>query len=192
VIKYNPKDTNAYFEDLEIDLDNLHIESQHQPTRFMKYAQALANEKKEYARKKRMFRVECAGVAKNARENLGIKTEKAIQDHVDSDSNLLSIEMELIEIQRRIDVLTGAVEAFRDRRQELVNLVKMDSDGYFQRMPEKLIQRYDFERTTAEMREEVEEGEQRLKEKVRKQKQVSVGEEEVPPPEKKKRKLPRD
>lgn len=126
-----------YEKDLFIDEGSLDVECLDQPSLMMRYSRAYAKAEKEVSRLKEKMKVTQATLDKDIRTNPGdykisVKlTEEVVKNAVLS-SEEYQEEMEgLIEAQYEALMLKGAVDAVKQRKDMLQELVKLHGQQYF-------------------------------------------------------------
>lgn len=119
-----------YQSDLAIDKHNLDVECARQPILFMRYGELWASAVRERDKAKRAISVVRARVEKEVRASpadydLDKITEAAVKSAVEMAVDVVSVEQDFIEKQYEVNILSLAVEGFRDRRKELENLINL-------------------------------------------------------------------
>lgn len=126
-----------YEKDLFIDESSLDVEWLNQPTLMMRYSRELAKAEKEVARLKEKRQVIYATTEKDVRNNpsdykiSGKITEEVVKNTVLSSDEYQEITEELIDAQYESSMVKGAVEAVKQRKDALQDLVRLHGQQYF-------------------------------------------------------------
>lgn len=125
-----------YEKDLYIDESALDVEWLGQAPLMMRYCRELAKAEKEMVRLKEKMKVEWAILDKDIRTNPAdfqiIKiTEAAVQSAIIMDKDYQGLSQELIEAQFEFNMLKGAVDSIKMRKDALQDLVKLHGQQYF-------------------------------------------------------------
>lgn len=121
---------------LEIDRNALDEEWESQPTLAFKYAQVLADAKEDWDAKRDELTVLEAELALKIRsdpEEFGIEkpTEKAIEQLIAMDEDVIRLKGDIRGAKHRIDVVTGVCNSLEHRKRALENLVQLWLSSYF-------------------------------------------------------------
>jgi hypothetical protein len=127
---------SEYDDDLIIDKYNLDSECVDQPRRFMKYGTLYAQAVLERDKIKQRLKIAKAESDEYIRKNfqiMGIEklTEAVVGNLIERQPEVQKLVGEYLEAEYRVNILEVAKEAFRDRRNELSNLVQLFHDGYW-------------------------------------------------------------
>jgi hypothetical protein len=132
MITEEPKESQ-FEEDLYIDPTALDVEWLNQPNTFLKYTEKLAWASRELDRHKQRLDVIQARVDTEVRGKYTDKkpTETAIHNEVIQNELVLHEMEEILHQKYEVDLLTGAVRAFDQRKTALENLVRLQGQNYF-------------------------------------------------------------
>jgi hypothetical protein len=127
-----------YERDLCIDESALDVEWINQPTLMFKYSRELAKAEKEVSRLKEKISVERARLDKDIRSNpvkykVGdIKiTEAVVSNAIVTNKDFQELTKDLIEAQYEVNMVKGAVDAVKQRKDALQDLVRLHGQQYF-------------------------------------------------------------
>lgn len=125
-----------YEQDTAIDPDALDTEWLEQPRLMMRYAQFLANSRRELERAKEKLDIIRAELDKEIRtdpEKFGIAkvTEGAINSTILTNSDFQAGQKELNDAQYEVNMAQGAVRAIEGKKDALENLVRLHGQQYF-------------------------------------------------------------
>ena len=123
------------FELLDIDPNNLDKEWLNQPRFFFRYASELADARRDHESAKAELKVVAAQKSNRFRKKAAIKgektTESQISSLVQSNSDYVLAEQQMIAARHRMDVLDAAVTALEHRKHALENMVRLHGQSYF-------------------------------------------------------------
>lgn len=126
-----------YEKDLYIEEGSLDVEWLNQPLLMLRYARERAKAEKEVARLKRKLKVTGATTDKDIRTNpndykITVKlTEEVVKNAVLCDEEYQELEEELIEANYELSMIEGAVDAIKQRKDALQDLVRLHAAQYF-------------------------------------------------------------
>lgn len=126
-----------YEKDMYIDESALDVEWLGQPTLMMRYSRALAKAEKEVSRLKEKIKVTAAVLDKDIRSNPGqykidVKlTEAVVNNAIIIQDEYQELQEELIDAQYEVNMLKGAVESIKERKDALQDLVRLHGQQYF-------------------------------------------------------------
>lgn len=127
-----------YESDLYIDPTGLDVEWLGQPMLMMKYSGKLASAEREVARLKEKISVERARLDKDIRtepEKYGLAdvkmTEAVVMNGIITNKEFQKLTDQLIEAQYEVNMLKGAVDAVKQRKDGLQDLVRLHGQQYF-------------------------------------------------------------
>lgn len=129
-----------YNEFLDIDLLNLEVECQHQPKRFKKWSDILADAKRDHSQADADLDLVKAELDLEIRDDpnrygLGKVTASAmaaaIKTRLPTMKRYKRALRRLINAKHRVDVLEGTVKALDDRKKQLGHLVQLHGQQYF-------------------------------------------------------------
>jgi hypothetical protein len=127
-----------YEQDLFIDESALDVECLNQPLLMRKYTKELAKAEKEVARLKELLDIESAILDKDVRispQKHGLVDVKITNDVVASilttSTKLKGIRSDIIEAVYEMNMVKGAVDAVRQRKDMLQELIKLHGQNYF-------------------------------------------------------------
>jgi hypothetical protein len=126
----------AYDDDIKVDVLNLDKEWQYQSELFLKYSKELADKKEELAKAEEFLEVVKAEAGKRARLKLkdnAKATEGMVKEEIALDQERKDAATKVIYIQHDVDILTGVVRAFDQRKAALEHLVTLLGQQYFSR-----------------------------------------------------------
>jgi hypothetical protein len=129
----------------------------------MKYAKAWANAKWIAAKREREVKVVRANVASQARDSLMKATVDQVKEMVESNTEVNLAEDASIEAQHQMNILWGAVEAFKGRKSQISDLVELYKMGYYSRSMQA-DETFAKEEDIKELNEEMQAGLDRLRE----------------------------
>jgi len=129
-------DQYNYAKDLSIEMTELHRECVRQPQEMSKYIKAHSQAIFDRDSKKRELQVARAEAEKDVRSNpetygLDKITEGAVKAAVEADEEVNKLESELISCEYAVNLMRGALGAFRDRRMALEGLINLLTMGYW-------------------------------------------------------------
>lgn len=129
---------SEYEKDLFIDESALDVEWLGQPMLMVKYSRELASAEREVARLKEKISVEQAKLDKEIRTNpekyglYDIKiTEAVVTNAIVTNKEFRKLKDELIDANYEVGMLKGAVDAVKQRKDALQDLVKLHGQQYF-------------------------------------------------------------
>jgi hypothetical protein len=133
-------DKYDYKKDLSIDRNDLHKECVRQPQEMAKYITAHSQSIFDRDSKKRELQVARADAELDIRSNpetygLDKITEGAVKAATDKDEEVIRLEDELIACDYAVNLMRGALGAFRDRRMALEGLISLLTMGYWNLEP---------------------------------------------------------
>lgn len=127
-----------YEQDLFIDESALDVECLNQPLLMRRYTKELSIAEKEVARLKEQIDVEQAKLDRDIRNdpkkyNLGdFKiTEAVVEGVIKTDKRMQEFRSQLIDALYEVNMLKGAVDSVRQRKDMLQELVKLHGQNYF-------------------------------------------------------------
>lgn len=120
-----------YNEELKIDVFALHKAAQEQHVLLMKYAEAYAKAKKILAAKERELKVRRAQIGKETREAYAKITADAVKEIIEIHPDVVRLEQEAIDCAYHANLMWSAVEAFKDRKYEISEIIDLYKIGYF-------------------------------------------------------------
>jgi hypothetical protein len=123
--------TYDYNEEVKIDMLALHIAARDQPELMLKYCKAYALAKKHLTYLSRQLKVTRAEAGNISRNDGAKKTVDAVKEEIELDLAVNEMEDKVIEAQHQVDLLWGAVEAFKNRKSEISELVALYGLGYW-------------------------------------------------------------
>lgn len=121
----------SYSEELKIDIYNLHREAQNQPALLMRYATEYARAKRRMSHKEREVKVKRAQIGREIRESGEKLTVDAIKEKIELHPEVVLMELEIVELAFNVNIMWSAVEAFKDRRSEIGEIIELYKLGYF-------------------------------------------------------------
>jgi hypothetical protein len=128
---------NPLANELKIDRDNLDEEWLRQPELYMKINMALAEARQYLDELKEMREVKALKLGKKVRQDpeaYGIEgraTDKAVNEIVDTDKNILAANEEVRQAKFEVDVLYGVLNSADHRRDALKNLTSMELKEWY-------------------------------------------------------------
>jgi len=125
-----------YIEDLKIDKYKLEDECLTQPIKMAKYSEKLTQAMYERDKLKRKLKVVRATAESDIRMDpaafgLSKVTEASVSAAIELCSSVQKAEDDYILSVRTYNLLAGAVEAFRDRKRQLENVVRLFLSNYY-------------------------------------------------------------
>lgn len=133
-----PEDKFDYDKDMHIDQSALDVEWLDQPKLMIKYSRALAKANREVSRLKEKMKVERAKLNKDIRSSpakYGLEdikiTEASINGALDTHKIMIAFEYEKIDAEYEAEMVKGAVDAVKQRKDALQDLVKLHGQQYF-------------------------------------------------------------
>lgn len=125
-----------YEKELQIDILSLDTEWIQQPRLFMKYADLQSESRKELDELKQKQKVKRSELlleaAEGGEELIGSKpTVSAIDAWVESQKSYKELVQQIIDKEYELNILTGAVRAFDQKKAALENLVRLWQGSYF-------------------------------------------------------------
>lgn len=125
-----------YEKELEIDILSLDTEWIQQPRLFMRYAELQSESRKELDELKQKQKIKRSELlleaAEGGEELIGSKpTVSAIDAWVESQKSYKEITQQIIDKEYELNILSGAVKAFEQKKSALENLVKLWQGSYF-------------------------------------------------------------
>lgn len=129
---------SEYERDLYIDESALDVEWIGQPQLMLKYSREYAKAEREVARMKEKISVKRAKLDKEIRiepEKFGLSdvkiTEAVVNNAIITDKEFQKLTEDLIEANYEVNMLKGAVDAVKQRKDALQDLVKLHGQQYF-------------------------------------------------------------
>lgn len=129
---------SEYEKDLYIDESALDVEWLGQPMLMVKYSRELASAEREVARLKEKISVEQARLDKDVRtspEKYGLYdikiTEAVVNNAIITNKDFQKLKAELIDANYEVGMLKGAVDAVKQRKDALQDLVRLHGQQYF-------------------------------------------------------------
>lgn len=126
-----------YERDIHIDESALDVEWLGQPLLMMRYTRAMARAEKEMMRMKEKQKVKYAELDKSVRKDpakyqIMVKlTETVVDGAIISDEEYQKVTEELIEATYEFNMVKGAVDSIKQRKDALQDLVKLHGQQYF-------------------------------------------------------------
>lgn len=126
-----------FSKDLRIDKYNLDEECRDQPTRVARWGELRVDAEAQRDHTKQQLSVVRAKVLTEVQEEFasgkrpGKGTESMVKSAVDLDFRVQEAERELIQANKRLNLLNVSREAFADRKKELENLVSLWLSSYW-------------------------------------------------------------
>lgn len=126
----------SFMEDLEIDQYNLEEECREQPIFTVRYGTELAESILERDKAKRKLKVVRARIESDVRSDPGgygltKTTEASIASIVELSPEVQEAEDVYLNASHSFNLVLASVEAFRDRKKQLENIVRLSLANYF-------------------------------------------------------------